>query len=378
MRVVGNRKLSRETRSITPSHQRPRELILPGASPIAPRRPGSWAMLVAWRPTGSRCARPGPPTPSRWPRCTSRTSASRAMCRLRATSTPCPTRGCATGPGVPGWPRTSGAGRSACCTAPGCRSCPAPTGRPTRGSTSACSSSPRTPAATASASGCSPRYSSGPRPTGSPGCSSTPCPRPAPSTSGWGSAPRRGASWSCGSATEVGVELGHPHVVARRVAEPDVDAVHLLLGLPDELDAPVLHRLVGGPEVVGGEEDRAGQALADQVAQLLVRRGVDQRRAGDAHEHDGDVGLPGRPHRQPAEVAHLGHGDVAAHLEAHLVGPVLQRLVLVVHPQLRGGDGDHAGAPRLSRSVALVAGWTQFTATGGAASSRNVRTCGRV
>ncbi len=39
MRAVGDRKLSRETRSIMPSHQRPRELILPGASPVClPRR----------------------------------------------------------------------------------------------------------------------------------------------------------------------------------------------------------------------------------------------------------------------------------------------------------------------------------------------------
>ena len=67
-------------------------------------------------------------------------------------------------------------------------------------------------------------------------------------------------------------------------------------------------------------------------------------------------GCPGGPDREPAEVAHLGHGDVAAHLEADLLGPVLQGLVLVVHPQLGGGDADHAGAPRLSRVVALVCG----------------------
>jgi GNAT superfamily N-acetyltransferase len=52
MRVVGNRKLSRETKSITLSHQRPRELILPGASPIAPRRADSWAMLGAMESDG--------------------------------------------------------------------------------------------------------------------------------------------------------------------------------------------------------------------------------------------------------------------------------------------------------------------------------------
>ena len=41
MRVVGDRKLSRETRSIMPSHQRPRELILPGASPVCLPRPAA-------------------------------------------------------------------------------------------------------------------------------------------------------------------------------------------------------------------------------------------------------------------------------------------------------------------------------------------------
>ena len=34
MRAVGERDLTRETRSVMPSHQKPRELILPGASPM--------------------------------------------------------------------------------------------------------------------------------------------------------------------------------------------------------------------------------------------------------------------------------------------------------------------------------------------------------
>ena len=51
--------------------------------------------------------------------------------------------------------------------------------------------------------------------------------------------------------------------------------------------------------------------------------------------------LVARADGQPAEVAHLGDGDVLADLEADLVGPEGERLVLVVHPELGGADADH-------------------------------------
>src|SRR4051794_1579824 len=59
-------------------------------------------------------------------------------------------------------------------------------------------------------------------------------------------------------------ELGQAEVVARRVAEGRVDSVGPLLGRVHELHPARLELLVGGPDVVSGEEDRAGKALRHQ------------------------------------------------------------------------------------------------------------------
>ena len=128
--------------------------------------------------------------------------------------------------------------------------------------------------------------------------------------------------------------LGEPERVARRVVEARVDAVGALLGLLGELDAARLELLVVRAHVVGGEEERAGEALGREVEDLLARLVVEHRLAGDGHQHDGEVGLARGADGEPAEVAHLGHGDVGADLPAQLLGVEGERLVLVVNPHL--------------------------------------------
>ena len=134
-------------------------------------------------------------------------------------------------------------------------------------------------------------------------------------------------------------------MVARRVAEPAVDAVRALLGRLGELHAAALELLVGGAAVVRGEEDRVRGALAHQRAHLLGGLVVEDGRARDGHQDDREVVLAGRRDGEPAEVAQLGHGHVGLHGEAELLGVEGERLVLVVHPQLRVGDPDHRGPP---------------------------------
>jgi hypothetical protein len=104
--------------------------------------------------------------------------------------------------------------------------------------------------------------------------------------------------------------------------------------------AKALELLVGGTAVLGGEEDRACEALRHQVANLLAGLLVHHGSTRDGHQRDGDVGLVGRADGQPAEVGDLGQGDVRADLHADLLGPELERLVLVVDPELCGGDVD--------------------------------------
>jgi hypothetical protein len=94
-------------------------------------------------------------------------------------------------------------------------------------------------------------------------------------------------------------------------------------------------------DVVGGEEDRAGEALRHQRADLLGGAVVHHRRAGDGHQRHGEVLLADRPDGEPAEVAQLGHRHVRPHLPTELLRVEGERLVLVVDPQLRVGDLDH-------------------------------------
>ena len=94
----------------------------------------------------------------------------------------------------------------------------------------------------------------------------------------------------------------------------------------------------------------AGDALAHQLADLLDRLGLEHGRAGDGHQHDGEVGLAGRADGEPAEVAQLGHRHVGADLPAELLGVERERLVLVVDPDLGVGDLDHRGPPESGRT----------------------------
>src|SRR6201999_1052392 len=55
--------------------------------------------------------------------------------------------------------------------------------------------------------------------------------------------------------------------------------------------------------------------------------------------------LAGRADREPAEVAELGERDVGADLEAELGGIESEGLVLVVDPELRGGELVHGVPP---------------------------------
>src|SRR5436309_16066802 len=68
--------------------------------------------------------------------------------------------------------------------------------------------------------------------------------------------------------------LGEPDVVARRIAEGGVDPVGPLLRLLGEIDAAPLELLVRGLAVLGGQEDRPGEALRHQASYLLTRLGV--------------------------------------------------------------------------------------------------------
>jgi len=90
--------------------------------------------------------------------------------------------------------------------------------------------------------------------------------------------------------------------------------------------------------VVGVEEQAAGRAARHQVEQLRPRLLVEHRRAGHGHQRQRDVVLAGNADRQPAEVAHLGNGDVLAHLHPQLVRVEGERLLLVVHPDVHIGQ----------------------------------------
>jgi hypothetical protein len=135
--------------------------------------------------------------------------------------------------------------------------------------------------------------------------------------------------------------LRQPDVVARRIAESRIDPVGTVLRLLDELDSAALELLEVSMDVVGGQEDRSGESLRHQRPHLPGGLGVHDGRPRDRHQHDRDVGLPRRPNGEPAEVAELGKGHVAADLEPDLVLVEGQRLLLILHPQLRCSDLDH-------------------------------------
>src|SRR5690348_9783770 len=138
--------------------------------------------------------------------------------------------------------------------------------------------------------------------------------------------------------------LHHPELVAGGVAESCVHAVRLVGGLLRELDAARRELLVAGPAVLGREEEPARSALGQQVEDLLPRLVVEDRRAGNGHQHDRNV-LAGHTDGEPAEVPHLRHGRVLADLEAELVRVEGERLVLVVHPDLHVRELVQHGVP---------------------------------
>src|SRR6266511_175138 len=72
-------------------------------------------------------------------------------------------------------------------------------------------------------------------------------------------------------------QLHHSGLVARGVAEPRVDPVGLLVRLLLELDTTALELLVGGLDVVGGEEEAAGGTLRNERLELLTRFFVKHR-----------------------------------------------------------------------------------------------------
>ena len=111
-------------------------------------------------------------------------------------------------------------------------------------------------------------------------------------------------------------------------------AVGLLRRLLLELDAAALELLVRRVDVVRHEEQAAGDALGDERLELCLRLRVEDGRARNGHERDGDVGLAGDADGEPAEVAELRHRDVVAELEPELLRVEGERLVLVAHPDV--------------------------------------------
>ena len=124
-------------------------------------------------------------------------------------------------------------------------------------------------------------------------------------------------------------------LVPRRVAEPRVDAVGLLARLLRELDTACLQLLVAGLHVVGGEEEAARGALGQQAEDLLACLVVEHGRPGHGHERDRDVGCPGTPTLSQRKLPSSGTVTSVAELHSELLRVEGERLVLVVHPDLR-------------------------------------------
>src|SRR5215207_488300 len=132
----------------------------------------------------------------------------------------------------------------------------------------------------------------------------------------------------------LGRGLDQPERVAGRVAEAGIDAVGTFGGLLGELDAAGLELLVGGPAVLGPEDEAARSALRHDLLHLVGGRRVEHGRSGHV-EGEGDVRLADGADREPAVAAELGQGHVLAQLEAELLGVEGERLVLVVDPDVR-------------------------------------------
>ena len=158
-----------------------------------------------------------------------------------------------------------------------------------------------------------------------------------------------------------------------RVAEARVDAVGALLRLLGELDAAraAARRSVAWQSSVSRNTVPANP-FPISSPDLLGGRVVHHRRPGIGISTIATSSWSGGADGQPAEVAHLGERDVDAHLHAELFRVERERLVLVVDPQLGRGD------PRSSAPCPSTCGrGTNATGARAAASSRNVRCCGR-
>jgi hypothetical protein len=86
-------------------------------------------------------------------------------------------------------------------------------------------------------------------------------------------------------------------------------------------------------DVVRREEEPARGALGDERVDRRARLVVEDGRPRHGEQRELDV-LARQAHREPAEVAHLGHRDVVAQLESERLGVEGERLVLVVDPHV--------------------------------------------
>ena len=147
-------------------------------------------------------------------------------------------------------------------------------------------------------------------------------------------------------------------LVSRRIAHPCVDAVRLLHRLLLELDAAALELLVRRPDVVGGEEEPACRALGHERLDWSRVSASKTGGPGTAIRVIATSGCPGTPTVSQRKFAHLGNGDVVAELEPELLGVEGEGLVLVVDPDLHGGQLlQHRWSSSMSeRSPATLAG----------------------
>ena len=98
-----------------------------------------------------------------------------------------------------------------------------------------------------------------------------------------------------------------------------------------------LELLVAGVYVVRREEEATRGSLRQHLLHLRLGVGVEHGRAGNGQQSQPDV-LPGQADREPAEVAHLGHGHILTELEPELLGVEGEGFVLIVDPHTDVGE----------------------------------------
>ena len=121
--------------------------------------------------------------------------------------------------------------------------------------------------------------------------------------------------------------LGEAEPVPRVVLHDGFDAIELLFGWRDELDALLAQTLVVAVDVVCLEHADTEGASLDQRLHLFGRLGAERWAGGYPHQDDLEVGLSLGTQSQPAKV--VGHGHVGTHFEAELVAVELEGLFLI-------------------------------------------------